>query len=114
MYMQSELLFPHRGVADLKGLRDKEWDVLVERVASLPETDIDSLAFLLLIVHTCDCANCDMGSYRDSLGCRACAQRFIASDHSINGQLMGQFEEARAEILAYLASTDSKDSEAPS
>jgi hypothetical protein len=106
MYMQSELLFPHRGVADLKGLRDKEWDVLVERVASLPETDIDSLAFLLLIVRTCDCANCDMGSYKDSC--------FIASDHSINGQLMGQFEEARAEILAYLASTDSEDSEAPS
>jgi hypothetical protein len=102
MYPQSELLFPHHSVGALTGLRDEEWDTLVKRIATLPETHVDSLAFLLLVIRTCDCLKCDMGSYKASLGCTVCAQRAVSGDRDLDGRLAQQFEAARGEIIAYL------------
>ena len=77
MYPRSELLFPHRCVSALRRLRDRPWQELVERIAKLPETHEDSLAFSLMMIKLCNCLKCDLGSYKASLGCCACAQRAI-------------------------------------
>lgn len=49
MYPRTEILFPHRSISALKGLRGDLWQVLVDRVAVLPETHEDSLAFSLMM-----------------------------------------------------------------
>ena len=106
MYPDSEILFPHRSVADLKNLRNEEWRILVERIARLSETEPDSLAFSLMMIRTCECLKCDMGSYKASLGCTACARRAVAGSRHIDGRLGEQFEAARSEIVAYLNSRE--------
>jgi hypothetical protein len=99
---KSELLFPHQSIAALEGLRSQEWDLLVRRVAALPEMNVDSLAFSLMMVRLCGCTGCNMGSYKASLGCTTCAQRTVSGEGDLEDQLDDLFAAAKAEILAYL------------
>jgi hypothetical protein len=103
MYPHSEFFFPHHSIRSLRGLRqDEEWDALVRRVADLPELHEDSLAFVLMMIHACQCLKCDMGSYKASLGCAACAQRAISGEGATNGDWQEQLKAARSEFAAYL------------
>jgi hypothetical protein len=104
MYRRTEILFPHRSISALKGLRDGLWQELVERVAVLPETHEDSLAFSLMMIKLCDCVHCDLGSYKPSLGCSTCARRTISAIKGPDTVLMRHFEKAKEEVLAYLES----------
>ena len=99
-----EILFPHSRVSGLKRLHGKEWQSLVERIAALPETHPDSLAFSYMMIKLCSCLNCDLGSYKAALGCIACSQRTINAIRSDDRALIKQFEKAKKEILAYLNS----------
>jgi hypothetical protein len=108
MYSKSELLFPQRSIADLQGLHGKDWDAMVRRIAALPELHPDSLAFTLMMVQMCQCTNCNMGSYKASLGCSACARRAIASrGNNGDSHWIQHFEAAQAEVAAYLARRES-------
>ncbi len=102
MYPDSEILFPTRCISGLKGLRDEQWDELVERVSSLPETHEDSLAFSLMMIKLCKCLRCDLGSYRASLGCCTCAQRAVKGFKRSDRALLRYYERARSEVLKYL------------
>jgi hypothetical protein len=102
MYPRSEILFPHRCVASLKRLRGPRWHALVARIAALPETDLDALAFSLLMIKLNKCLNCDLGSYKASLGCCACTRRAINSFKGTDSQLIKKFEAAKGELLEYL------------
>ena len=104
MYPRTEILFPRRSIPALKGLRDDQWQELVERVAALPETHEDSLAFSLMMIKLCDCVHCDLGSYKASLGCSTCARRTISAIKGPDTILMRHFEKAKEEVLAYLES----------
>ena len=108
MYPRTEILFPHRSISSLKGVRNGEWQKLIERVAALPETHEDSLAFSLMMIKLCDCMNCDLGSYKASLGCSTCARRAISALKGSDRILMRHFEKAKAEVLAYLESIGMK------
>ena len=105
MYPRSEILFPHRCVAGLKQLRESQWQALVERVAVLPERHVDALAFSLMMIKMNKCLNCDLGSYKASLGCCACARRSINSFKGTDCQLLQKFERAKKEVLEYLDAT---------
>ncbi len=104
MYPESEILFPPRCILGLKGLRDEQWDELVERVSVLPETHEDSLAFCLMMIKLCKCLRCDLGSYRASLGCCTCAQRAIKGFKGSDRALLRYYDRARREVRAYLES----------
>lgn len=108
MYPESEILFPPRCILGLKGLRDWQWDELVERVAALPETHEDSLAFCFMMIKLCKCLRCDLGSYRASLGCCTCAQRAIKGFKSSDRALLRYFARSRREVLRYLESVGAK------
>jgi hypothetical protein len=112
MYSQAEILFPHRSISALKGLKGSRWQELVERVAALPETHEDSLAFSLMMIKLCDCVNCDLGSYKASLGCSTCARRTISAIKGSDTILMRHFEKAKEEVLAYLESIGMKEQKA--
>jgi hypothetical protein len=102
--MRLEILFPHSRVSGLKNLNDEEWKSLVERVAALPETHPDALAFSYMMIKLCNCLNCDLGSYKASLGCSVCSQRTISATRDSNKKLISEFNKAKKEVLAYLNS----------
>jgi len=102
MHSRLEILFPHSRVSGLKHLQDQEWQALVERIAALPETHPDALAFSYMMIKLCDCLNCDLSSYKASLGCSVCSQRTIKSIRASNKVLIKQFEKAKREVIAYL------------
>jgi len=105
MYPESEILFPTRCISLLANLRGEEWRKLVERVAALPETHEDSLAFSLMMIKFNSCLTCDLDSYRASLGCATCAKRMISGFKGSDRALLRKFEEARQEVIAYLEAT---------
>lgn len=102
MYPRSEILFPHKSILTLKNLRGEGWRELVERIAVLPETHEDNLAFCLMMIKLCDCLNCDLGSYKASLGCSTCARRAVLSAKGSDAVLFKRFEKAKEEVLDYL------------
>jgi hypothetical protein len=102
MHSRLEILFPHSRVSGLKRLRGEEWQSLVERVAALPETHPDALAFSYMMIELCDCLSCDLSSYKASLGCSACSQRTINAIRDSDKTLLWQFEKAKQEVVAYL------------
>lgn len=105
MYENNELLFPHRIIGSLRHVRNGQWRDLVERIAELPETDPESLAFSLMMIKLCGCLKCQPGSYKLSLGCSTCAKRTLAGLKSSDAALLRRFRTAREEVEEYLASS---------
>jgi hypothetical protein len=105
MYSRCEILFPHSRVSGLKKLKGEDWQKLTERVALLPETHQDSLAFSHMMIKLCDCLNCDLSSYKAALGCSACSQRTINALRDTDQQLLRRFEKSRQEVTLYLDET---------
>jgi hypothetical protein len=89
-------------VGGLKKLKGEEWRKLTERIAALPETHEDALAFSHMMIKLCDCLNCDLGSYKAALGCAACSQRTINALRDTDQQLTRRFEKSRKEVGTYL------------
>ena len=106
MYSRCEILFPHSRVNGLKRLKGEEWKKLTERVAVLPETHEDALAFSHMMIKLCDCLNCDLGSYKAALGCAACSQRTINALRDTDQQLLRRFEKSHEEVSLYLDEID--------
>jgi hypothetical protein len=84
-------------------MRGAEWQKLVNRIAELPDTHEDSLAFALMMIQLSGCLNCDLDSYKASLGCCTCAKRAINAFKGSDKQLVRKFEEAQAQLKEYLA-----------
>lgn len=103
VYFRSELLFPHECVSDLMDIRDGKWQKLVARVASLPDTHEDSLAFSLMMIRLCGCLRCNPGSYKASLGCSDCARRMIGMLKQSDVKLIERFRRAKEDLQRYLA-----------
>ena len=112
MYPKSEILFPHKSILGLKGLRDGRWAEIVERVAALPETHEDSLSFCLMMIKLCDCLNCELSSYKASLGCSTCSRRVISAIKGSDSALLKRFEVARQELRSYLAENEARQTKA--
>ena len=102
MYSHCEILFPHSRVNGLKKLKGEEWQKLTERIALLPETNEDALAFSHMMIKLCDCLNCDLSSYKAALGCSACSQRTINALRDTDQQLLRRFEKSKREVGAHL------------
>ncbi len=102
MYSRCEILFPHSRVNGLKKLKGEDWQKLTERIALLPETHEDALAFSHMMIKLCDCLNCDLSSYKAALGCSACSQRTINALRDTDQQLLRRFEKSKREVELYL------------
>ena len=102
MYPRSEILFPHRCVSSLGQMRGAEWRKLVNRIAELPDTHSESLAFALMMITLTGCLNCDLDSYKASLGCCTCAKRAINAFKGSDKQLLRRYEDAKAQLAEYI------------
>lgn len=98
---RTELLFPPRLIPDLQDLRGEKWAELVKHVASLPETDPDTLAFCLMMIRLNACLGCVSGSYRFMRGCELCSQQTIARYQGTDEELIELFQQAKDDLTRY-------------
>ena len=104
MRINTEFLFAHWAVPKLKALRGPKWQALVERVAVLPETDPEALAFALTMIRANNCATCNLHRYRERGGCAQCS-RFVLTILNKESEtiLLIRFKAALKEINVLLA-----------
>jgi hypothetical protein len=93
-------------------MRGPEWQKLVARIADLCDTHEESLAFALMMIKLTGCLNCDLDSYKASLGCCTCAKRAINAFKGSDKMLLRKFEEAKVELAEYLKEHQDKLGEA--
>jgi hypothetical protein len=102
MHAGSELLFPPYAIAPLRGLRGPEWQALVKRVAALPESHPESLAFSLMMMRLNGCLTCETDSYKAMRGCVQCAIQTIRRFKEDDDELLKLYQEARKDVEEYL------------
>lgn len=100
---QVEFLFAHWAVPKLNDLRGPRWRALVERVAALPSTHPDALAFALMMVRLNGCVACTAQRYRERDGCANCS-RFVLTTLAKESEasLLARFRAAQKEVAASL------------
>jgi hypothetical protein len=98
----TEVLFPSRVIATLRGLRGGEWKELADRVAALPAGSPDHLAFVLMMVRLGGCVSCNADSFRAMRGCTQCARQTVRRFRGNDQDLVDQFNEAKADVEKYL------------
>jgi hypothetical protein len=103
MYPKAELIFPPRLMHSLRDLRGPEWAALVERVAKLPETDPESLAFTMMMIRLDGCVKCHEGSFKYMRGCQLCATQTVMQFKGVDADLLELYARARRDVAAYLA-----------
>lgn len=99
MYTNNEILFPHHVITSLRKLRGPKWQTLVDRIAKLPETHEETLAFMMMMIRLDGCMACETDSYRAMRGCAACAlqtlRRYKGDDEELIEQFQASLEEVR-------------------
>jgi len=104
LHAKAELLFPAHLIPTLRDLReeDDEWRDLVDRVAALPETHPDSLAFVLMMIELDGCLRCNSNNYKFLRGCYLCARQTVQSFKGSNQDLLDMYQRAQEELNLYL------------
>ncbi len=98
----TELLFPIRVANSLSSMRDKEWQDLVDRVAS-PDADLtDQMGFVLMMVRMDGCVACNADLFRAMKGCTLCARQNIRRFRGNDRDLLELFQQSRKEVEIYL------------
>ncbi len=103
MYTKNELMFPHHAIPQLRNARGEGWQDLVDRVAGLPETHEEVLAFMLMMVRINGCMPCETDSYRAMRGCTMCTLQTLRRYKGSDQELLRQFEQALRDVQGYLA-----------
>lgn len=109
MYTNNEILFPHSAISSLQGLRGAQWQALVERVLSLPETHEDTLAFMMMMIRLNGCMSCETDSYRAMRGCAACSVQTLRRYKGDDAELIGLFDEALQDVRGFARQNTSLD-----
>ena len=99
---KAELLFPAHLINTLRDLRGEEWRALVDRVAALPETHPDSLAFVLMMIELDGCLKCNSNNYKFLRGCYLCATQTVQSFKGEDADLLEMYRKAQDELNLYL------------
>ncbi len=102
IHSKAELLFPAHLIPNLRDLRGEEWRELVERVAALPETHPDSLAFVLMMIELDGCLKCNSNNYKFLRGCYLCATQTVQSFKGTDGELIDLYHRAKKELSLHL------------
>ncbi len=95
---RAEILFPAHLIPILRDLRGPQWRQLVDRVADLPDTHPDSLAFVLMMIRLSECLRCHSNNFRFLRGCALCSIQTIQSFKGEDEDLLALFQEAKQEL----------------
>ncbi|MER2599893.1 MAG: hypothetical protein ABTQ73_10255 [Caldilineales bacterium] len=102
MYPKAEILFPPKLISSLRDLRGPEWADLITRIARLPETSPEVLAFCLMMIDMNGCMNCYAGSYKFMRGCAACARQTITQYKGSDDELLTLYQRASEQLDTYI------------
>lgn len=102
----TELLFPLRVIPELKQLRGKKWDELLNQVLDEKEDWEKQKAFVLMMVRLGGCLTCNADSFRAMRGCTQCAQRTVKRIRESDQDLIRKFEANYEEIQRYMQTRD--------
>jgi hypothetical protein len=103
----TDLLFPPRVIPSLRGLRGEAWQKLIDHIIDLEPTDVERMAFVLMMIRLGSCTSCHADSFRALRGCTQCALQTIRRYRGTDQELLSLFADARQEIERYLGRTDS-------
>jgi hypothetical protein len=103
VHAKAELLFPAHLISSLRDLRGEEWQTLVDRVAALPDTHPDSLAFVLMMIELDGCLRCNSNNYKFLRGCFLCATQTVQSFKGSDEELLALYHKAHGLIHRHLA-----------
>lgn len=98
IHTKAELLFPAHLISSLRELRGEEWRSLVDRVAALPETHFDSLAFVYMMIELDGCLRCNSNNYKFLRGCFLCATQTVQSYKGADSDLLELYSKAKREL----------------
>ena len=98
----AELFFPIRVIPSLLHVRGKEFDELIERMASEKADELDQIAFSGMVVKLAGCAGCDADSFRAMRGCTHCAILVIKRYKGTDKELVMLYEQNKHEVKEYL------------
>jgi hypothetical protein len=98
IHAKAELLFPAHLIATLRDLRGDEWRELVDRVAALPETHPDCLAFVLMMIELDGCMKCNSNNYKFLRGCYLCATQTVQSFKGSDCELLDMYKQAKKQL----------------
>ena len=102
VHTKAELLFPATLIPSLRDLRGEEWRALVDRVAALPETHPDSLAFVLMMIELDGCLKCNSNNYKFLRGCFLCATQTVQSYKGSDQDMLALYNRAKQELSTHL------------
>lgn len=95
----TELLFAHWAVRALKDARGPKWKKFVQNIAAMPETEMDALAFHLIMIRLNSCMTCDLLRYTERGGCARCAATNLGFSKESEASLLARYRSARKQIL---------------
>jgi len=104
MYTENALFFPRQAIAALRDTRGQEFNALIDRILTLPETHEETLAFMLMMIQLNGCISCETDSYRAMRGCASCAQQTLRRYKGSDNELLKAYQKALAEVRAFAQS----------
>jgi hypothetical protein len=105
VYTPNEIMFPAYVIPQLRGLRGPAWQALIDRLMELPETHEEVLAFMLMMIRTNGCMECETDSYRAMRGCDACAIQTLRRNKAPDTELLAAYEVALQDVREYITRT---------
>jgi hypothetical protein len=99
----TELLFPSRVIPELRDLRGKSWQKLVDDVTGKELTSTDHLAFVLMMARLDGCTTCHADSFRAMGGCTQCAVQNVRRFRGEDKELIALYDQAREELTKKFA-----------
>ena len=103
VYRKYDLLFTPHLIPQLRNLRGEAWAEFIDRLAKLPETHPDALAFSVMMIDLGGCLSCEMDSYRAQRGCALCARQTILSFKGNDNQLLKRYEKAQLIVTEHFS-----------
>lgn len=103
---ETHLIFPERLIAVLQDLRGQDWQELVQRTMTYPNSAIEQAAFVLLIVRLAGCNTCHADTLRALRGCAQCARQAVTRYRGTDDELVDMYHQSYTEIQNYLVSRD--------
>ncbi len=75
---------------------------MVDAVLAKDPSDVDNLAFVLMMIRLGGCSSCQADSFRALRGCTQCAYQTIRRYRGVDQDLIQLFDEARKDIMRYM------------
>ncbi len=98
VYRKYDLLFTPHLIPHLRNLRGEQWANVIDRIAKLPETHPDAIAFSMMMVDLGGCLPCEMDNYRAQRGCALCAQQTIITFKGNDKELLNLYKKAQQQV----------------